>query len=74
MNRVSGLDGSAFHGPLCRVGVACASASADVRQVGRYGVYFVTLFEKSDAGEHNVVLGGVCRVMQREFSFVGVTR
>ena len=75
MDRVSGLDGSAFHGPLCRVGIACASASADVRQVGGDSVYFVTLFEKSDAGERNVVLGGVCGVMRRVFGFVGaVTR
>ena len=35
VNRVSGLDGSSFHGPLCCVGVSSArGVRGDVRQVG----------------------------------------
>jgi hypothetical protein len=72
---VSGLDGSTFHSPLCWVGVARGSARGDVRQVGRDGVCFVTLFEMSDAGERNVVLGVVRGVMRKVCCFGGaVTR
>jgi hypothetical protein len=75
VKRVSGLDGSSFHGPLCRVGVTCRSASADVRQVGGDSVCFVSLlFGMSDAGERNVVWGGVCGVVRRMVGFGAVTR
>jgi hypothetical protein len=74
VNRVSGLDGSAFHGPLCRV-VDRGGARADVRQVGGSDVWLVTLFETGDAGVRDVVLGVVCGVMRKVLGFVGaVTR
>ena len=76
MNRVSGLDRSSLHGPLCWVGVGCrSSASVNVRQVGRGegGVCLVTLFEMRNVGEHNVVLlDAFCEVMRRVLGFVGV--
>ena len=73
MNRVSGLDGSSFHGPLRWVGVS--GARGDVRQVGDGdgGVCLVTLFETRNAGERTVVLLGVFYgVMRRVLEFVGV--
>jgi hypothetical protein len=76
VNRVSGLDRSPFHGPLCWVGVDCrSSASVDVRQVGSRegGVCLVTLFETRNVGERNVVLLDVfCGVMRRVLGFVRV--
>ena len=72
MNRVSGLDRSSLHGPLCWVGVGCdSSAGLYVRQVGDGdgGVCLVTLFER----ERNVVLlDAFYGVMRRVLSFVGV--
>lgn len=76
MNRVSCLDRSPFHGPLCWVGVSCeSSAGIDVRQVGGGdgGVCLVTLFETRDVRERNVVLlDAFCGVMRRVLGFVGV--
>jgi hypothetical protein len=70
VNRVSCLDRSSFHGPLCWVGVGCdSSARVDVRQVGDGdgGVCLVTLFER----ERNVVLlDAFCGVMRRVLGFV----
>jgi hypothetical protein len=79
VNRVSGLDRSPFHGPLCWVGVGCDSgARGDVRQVGGCGdgVCLVTLFETRNAGERNIVLLSVFGgVMRRVLGFVrAVTR
>jgi len=79
--RVSGLDRSSFHGPLCWVGIGCdTSTRVDVRQVGDGdgGVCLVTLFETRDVRERNVVLlllDAFCGVMRRVLDFVGaVTR
>jgi hypothetical protein len=76
VNRVSGLDRSSFHGPLCWVGVGCRSrARVDVRQVGggEGGVCLVTLFETRNVGERSVVLlDAFCGVMRRVPGFVGV--
>ena len=63
MNRVGGLDRSAFEGPLCRVGVVVGSVGADVRQIGGNGICLFVLFEACEAGERRVVLAVVCGEM-----------
>ena len=76
MYRVSGLDRSSFHGPLCWVGIGRdSSARVNVRQVGDGdgGVCLVTLFETRNVRERNIVLlDAFCGVMRKVLGFVGV--